>query len=137
MNAPTDNQEFDFTDMLQYKLERLQIWRAYIEKALARNDSMSTFTDVVKSILINERVLFDNGEAFAIVQPDTHEKGTALFVFIAGGRLKALYALENTLTDYARHIGACRMTGLARDGFIKRHTPGWKLTKQTWMTKEL
>jgi hypothetical protein len=137
MNAPTDIPEFDFTDMLQYKLERLQIWRAYIEKALARNDSLSTFTDVVKSILINERVLFDNGEAFAVVQADTHERGTALFVFVAGGRLKALYALEDMLIDYAKHIGASRLTGLARTGFSKRHTPGWKLTKQTWMIKEL
>ena len=137
MNAISDNNQMDYLDALQARLDRLQYWRAYIEKALKRGRSLVTFTDIVHSIVNGQRFLFDNGKSFAIVQLDQNTSGLGVYIYAAGGEYKPLCELEEIVITFAKHMGAVRLSALGRDGFLKRMRPGWVSTRQTYFVKEI
>jgi hypothetical protein len=128
--------EADFTSAIQARLERLQYWRKHIDKALKRGYSLSTFTDVVQSVLHGKKLFFDNGRSFAIVEPLQHPLGVEVFVIVAGGDQEALYILEEEVTEFAKMIKARRLTLSGRYGFRQRiPSHGWIDTGQTLFIK--
>lgn len=130
--------EVDFTQAIQLRLERLQYWRKHINKALKRGYALSTFTDVVQSILHGKRLFFDNGRSFAIIEPFQHPLGVEVFVWVAGGEQEALYILEEEVMEFARMIKARRLTLYGRYGFRERiPSRGWKDTGQTMFVKDV
>lgn len=138
MNDLSNISNMDFTDALQTRLDKLQFWRAYIEKALKRARTLVTFTDLVQSVIMGQRLLFDNEKSFAIVQPDPNPSGLGYFIYVAGGEYKSLCELEIGIVSYAKHMGAVRLSTLGRDGFLRRRRPaGWEPTNQTFFVKEL
>jgi hypothetical protein len=138
MNQIDNSQNFDYLDALQARLDRLQYWRGHIIKALKRGQALTTFTDVVNTIVMGQRLLFDNGKSFAIVQPDQNTMGLGYYIYIAGGEYKALCELEEIIVTFAKHMGAVRLSTLGRDGFLRRQRPnGWVPTKQSYFIKEI
>ena len=138
MNQQTDISDMDYTDAIQARINSLQRWRGHIEKAIKRANTITTFTDIVQSILGGHRYLFDNGVSFAIVQLDTGSRGTSVHIHIAGGTYEGMCEIEKIIETFARAVGATKMTTLGRDGFKRRMRPhGWVPTKQTWFVKEL
>lgn len=137
MKAP-DLTQMDFTQALQDRLDRLQYWRAYIEKALKRSKSLVSYTDLVQSIIMGNRLFFDNGNAFAIIQPDQNTAGLGYFIYCAGGNYSALCDLEATIVEFAKAMGAIRLSTMGRHGFTRRKRPdGWEPTNQMYFVKEL
>ena len=138
MNIVSDANQMDFLDALQTRLDRLQYWRAYIEKALKRGRSLVTFTEMVQSIISGQRFLFDNGKSFAIVQLDQNPSGLGVYIYVAGGEYKPLCELEEIIVQFAKLMGAIRLSTLGRDGFLRRKRPnGWVPTHQTYFVKDL
>jgi hypothetical protein len=136
--SPIIPPEADFTTAIQTRLERLQYWRKHIEKAIKRGHALSTFTDVVQSILHGKRLFFDNGKSFAIVEPFQHPLGVEVFVWVAGGEQEALYALEEEVMEFAKMVKARRLMLYGRYGFRKRiPSRGWKDTGQTMFVKDV
>lgn len=138
MNDLSQSPENDFTTALQARLSQLQHWRFYIEKALARAQSLVTYTDIVQSVCQGQRFMFDNGQSFAIVQLNNHPSGIGLFIYVAGGDYKSLCELEKIVVQFGKHMGAKQMSTMGREGFMRRNRPnGWKPTNQRLFVKEI
>lgn len=134
----TMSNEMDFTLSLQVRLDRLQFWRASIEKSLNRAKSLVTFTDLVQSVILGNRVMFDNGQSYALIQPDPNPSGLGYFIYCAGGDYTALCELEKLIVGYARSMGAVRLSTIGRNGFLRRLRPsGWEPTNQVYFVKNL
>ena len=129
MNAPAHFPE-------QQIRNRLTGWRPEIERALSRY-GMMTFDDIVEDVLASRKLLFDNDEAFAVVDMSYYTKGNVAHVLVAGGTSEGLRKLQDITTQFFKLIGVKKMTMLGRKGFL-RSLPdmGWKQT-MVFMEREL
>lgn len=114
---------------------RMMHWEKHIKKALAATKCPVTFEYVAKLVIDREAFLFDNGEAFAIVEVNTYQgQDPFLTIFIAGGDLQQVYEVERTqIYGFARQIGATRMCMITRKGFKNiLGKQGWKQPGIYW-----
>jgi hypothetical protein len=115
---------------------RLINYRPEIERALSQF-GMMTFDDIVDDVLFSRKLLFDNDEAFAIVELNEYTNGRVAHVLVAGGSAKGLKNLQSITTEFFKLIGVKKMTMLGRKGFLRRLPDwGWKQT-MTYMERTL
>ncbi len=117
--------------------KRFSRWRDIMSKVLERHGWYMSVDDVYRDCINLRRLLFENGEAFAVVNVVEHEKDTRLFIMLAGGSLKGLDELEPIIAEFGRSIGASRAGFIGRKGLLRVMSKrGWK-APHIYMEKEI
>jgi hypothetical protein len=106
----------------------LRGWRKHIERALRDADLMA-YEDIERRVLEAELLFFDNETAFAVIDVQDYTKGRVCHILAAGGSLKGLRALQETLIPFFREIGARRLQQAGRLGWA-RTLPAWGWTQK-------
>lgn len=138
MNAPVTPPEFIYG--AKERVEGLLKWRAYIEKALARNDCYLTYGEVCQKVLAGSMLWFQTPDAFVIAELVTQlQRGPFCHITIAGGTYAGICKIEKEqLIPLLKVGGVKRISALGRIGFIKRALPeGWRTTKQQYFLKDI
>jgi hypothetical protein len=137
MNAPVQTPEFIYG--AKERVEGLLKWRAYIEKALARNDCYLTYTEVCQKVLSGQMLWFQVPDSFVIAELLTAQRGTYCHITIAGGTYTGICRIEKEqLIPLLKVGGVSRISTLGRIGFTKRKLPdGWRTTKQQYFIKDI
>jgi hypothetical protein len=128
----------EFIDAAKVRVDGLIKWRDHIEKALARNGTLFSYTDVCQLVLAGKMAWFENEDSFAVVEPLTHINGNTFSIIVAGGKYDRLLEVEQQIVNLAKSVGVKRLTTLGRDGFLRRKRPeGWNPTHQQFFVKEV
>jgi hypothetical protein len=93
--------------------------RQYILPALEHAKGTHSEDDLVVMLLQGKLKLWQMDNAAMITEIAHYPRIKATNVFLAGGALSELQALENTLLAYARSEGCSRVTFTARPGWTR------------------
>jgi hypothetical protein len=92
MNAQSEFPQF--IDEAKKRVDGLLKWRAYIEKALRRNDCFLTYTEICQKVLAGNMLWFSQDNAFVIAEVLTLQRGTFCHITIAGGTYSGICDIE-------------------------------------------
>lgn len=106
----------------------LDRWRPQIEKALALAGGVLTFDHVAARVDAARYVLLANPESCMLLDVVDWPNAREVHIFLGCGTQAGLNLLVGPAEQFARMIGAKRITSHARKGFTKRLTPGWRHT---------
>lgn len=139
MNAEVNIPKKEFILAAKDRVEGLIKWKSYIEKALARNGTYLSYTEICQRVLAGHMLWFDNKDAFAICELVTFQRGTYCHIMVAGGKYSRMCDLEREeIVPLLKVGGITRITTLGRNGFLRREKPdGWKPTNQQFFVKEI
>jgi hypothetical protein len=117
--------------------EDLDRWKKQIDKALRTGGDLMDFYDVADRMDKGYLWLFENDNAFIIVEPQTWPKGKVLHALVAGGNIEGIRSLIPIIEEAARLAGAIKLTTICRRGFADMiASTGWKFTHY-YVEKEL
>lgn len=108
---------------IENSLKRLVQWKPWVVRAL-RDADLMTYEDIENGVRNVRFLYFDNNTAFVIIDVQDYTKGRVCHILAAGGSLKGLRALQETLNPFFKAIGARRLTMAGRFGFMKK-LPAW------------
>ena len=108
-----------------------QKYRPSIEKTLAKMGGMFTQEDVLSRILTGQMHFWERDGTFAITEFEIYPRKKFLNVFLTGGNLAGVKALEEDLAKVAKQSGCNKMVAFVRGGYAKKRDlfPGWELVK--------
>lgn len=116
---------------------RFNKWRDIMAKVLSDNGWYMTVDDVYKDCMECRRLLFENGEAFVVVNVIENPNDTRLFILLAGGSMAGLDKLDPIVYKFGQSIGATKCGMIGRKGFMRRlKNRGWK-APSVYMEKEI
>lgn len=95
-------------------------------RALKQAGGMFDLTDIQNGIKTGNMQGHVEGDSWAVTQVHDWPKCRTVNVLVVVGDLKDALKLEEVITDWAKHIGAKRVTALGRDGWWEHRTPGWE-----------
>lgn len=105
------------TEELRAELLRCQPW---IQAALDHNPADThDFPDIVEGILSGRFQFWPAPEGCLITEVVEYPKARDVHVFLAGGKLDQILDMEGSLLEFARRIGAARITLAGRRGWKK------------------
>ena len=116
---------------------RFDRWRDHMARILERNGWYESVDDVYLQCCDFRKLLFENGEAFAVVTVVEYPKDTRLHISLAGGNLEGFDRLDKTIGDFGKSIGASKATFVGRRGLARVMAKrGWK-SPFVYMEKEI
>lgn len=99
--------------------------REKLEKVLQMSGDLYTLDDIVALIKEGKMQGFTNGDSWVITQVNDFPRRKVLEIaFVIGYVGDAIGALPE-IYEYARKVGATRVTAFGRDGWWGYHQPGW------------
>lgn len=116
---------------------RFDRWRDVMAKALARH-GYATVDDIFKQCATTEKVFFESGKAFAVVDVIDYPRERRLLILLAGGNdMESIDELEPVIREFGQAIGATKAVFVGRRG-LKRVMAkrGWK-EPFVYMEKEI
>jgi len=120
-------------------------WTRHIAKALHACNMKIDVSDILNKVYNNELLFAESsdGKAFVLVEPVfLAPKALNIHIYLMGGKKESMLALEEQIVDYARSVGAKKVTAITRKGFAaknswwRKNTSGWK-NPCDWIEKEL
>lgn len=120
-------------------------WTRHIAKALRACNMKIDVSDILNKVY-NRELLFTeslDGQAFVIVEPVfLASNHLNIHIYLMGGKKESMVALEEMIVNYAKSVGAKKVTAITRKGFAaknswwRKNTSGWK-NPCDWIEKEL
>jgi len=117
--------------------EKFEPWRDCMAEVLSSHGWYMNVDDLYRDCLECRRLLFENGEAFAVVNVVEHPRDTRLFILVAGGSMAGFDKLEPVIAAFGREIGASKAGFIGRKGFLRvLGKRGWT-SPSVYMEKEI
>lgn len=109
--------------------EQLVRCRPWIEAALEYSLGTHDFLNIVDAVLTGNMQLWVDEKGCAVTEVLDFPKKRILHIFLAGGELDAVRALENSAVEWAKSIGCSAFTLTGRRGWEKAlKNDGWETT---------
>lgn len=117
--------------------ERFMRWRGVISDILREHGWYMNADDVYRDCINCKRLLFENGEAFCVVNVVENDRDTRLFIMLAGGTMAGLDKLDPVIHEFGRSVGASKVGMIGRKGFLRVLAKrGWT-SPHVYMEKEI
>lgn len=109
------------------RIDDLERCRPWIEAALAKNDNLNTWEEVLGGIASGHMQFWPKPKGCIITQVVIYHDKKALHVFLAGGELDAITDMTEELVEWAKRQGCSFATFDGRMGWKKPlEKLGWK-----------
>jgi hypothetical protein len=107
-------------------VDSMRKWKPQMEAAILAGGGATSYDNVEESVMDGQRLFFENGDAFAVVELVDHPNYRVAHVLLSGGKFDGIAKLQDSFDGFFRMIGVKKMTILGRKGF-KRRLPalGW------------
>jgi len=120
-------------------------WTRHIAKALHACNMKIDVSEILNKVY-NKELMFaesSDGKAFVLAELSwLSPHSFNVHIFVMGGQKESMLELEAHVVNYAKSIGAKKVTAITRKGFAaknswwRKHTSGWK-NPCDWIEKEL
>lgn len=97
-----------------------------IERALRLNNYMYDLSDIDYGLDTGEMQGHVEGSTWAITQVHNWPRQKTVNILFVVGNLEEAIRLEMKIEMWAKELGATMLTGIGRDGWWERRTPGWR-----------
>ncbi len=94
-------------------------YRTHIEAALSFADDSHSFEDIKRAVEAGELQFWPGLSSVVITEVVKLPRYKALNLFLAGGNVLELQAMLPEIEQFARHVGADRMTLAGRKGWVR------------------
>ena len=119
------------------QFDELKRCRQWIEDALAYSGDTHDFVHIVDGLIEGKFQFWSNEECCVITEVIDYPKKRVLHIFLAGGKLDHIRALEEKAVQWAKSIGCSAFTLTGRKGWEKAlKNDGWEYA-HTSMVKHI
>ena len=129
MTRQTDLDFRDDTNLnnLAELISKLYADRDLIASALMYSGGTHTFDDVAAMVISGRALYWHLDDSFVIAEKVTYPKLTVLNVFLAGGDLEEITAIQPELIKAGKALGCSALSLAGRSGWLKvLESQGWK-----------
>jgi hypothetical protein len=99
-----------------------------LERALQMGHDLYTFDEIMDGIYAGKFQSFAHGDTWCVTRVYDFPRKRVLDIFLVVGNIGEFHILEEQVTEYAKGIGANKMTATGRLGFEGYLDRGWKKT---------
>jgi hypothetical protein len=110
---------------MTYEITRADM-RLKVERALHDGGDLYTFDDIMALIKEGKMQSFTCGDTWIVTQVNEFPRKKVLEIALVVGNIWEAIEFLPEIYDYARQVGATRVTGFGRDGWWEHHDAGWK-----------
>lgn len=97
-----------------------------MERALRLNNYMYDLGDIQDGLDNGDMQGHVEGDTWAITQVHNWPRQKTVNILFVVGNIEDVVKLEVKIEKWAKEIGASLLTGIGRDGWWERRTPGWR-----------
>lgn len=99
-----------------------------MNRALAEGGGLFTVDDIGVAIAAGNMQGHVEGDTWAVTQVHDWPRGRTVNILFVIGNVEEAQILEQRIVDWAKDLGAIRLTGIGRDGWWGHKLENWKKT---------